>query len=159
MKRLFNIKTFIVLLIAIFVFSVVNLYNVFAAEKIITLTGVNVIDKSTSVSTGSIDFDDETITNDATFHVLDDFITYELTFKNNSDKTIKVKKLNITNPDEYITYDFLEDIDKTVDPDDEFSIEITAKYAKEETNLSNRSKDLQTKFNLLFDDGNETVKL
>ena len=93
-------KIIIFIMILIFIFSVFQIGHTFATTESISLTNVEIVDKSDGVIVKGLNYENKTITNDFIFNKFGDFITYKITLKNNDNKDYIINKISDNNKNE-----------------------------------------------------------
>jgi len=103
-------KKIIVLLIAM-ILSIINIRVVKADTKNIEVTNIEVKEKSGTISVVDPVLESNEITSNITFNKVNDFVTFELTLKNNESEKYKITSIkdNNTNNNLKIEYSFNED--------------------------------------------------
>ena len=97
-------KFMILILIMVFLFSIIQIGYAFASAEKISLTNVEIINKSDTVYVDNITYENKEINNNITFHKVGDFVTYKITIKNNENKNYIIKSISDDNINQYITY-------------------------------------------------------
>jgi len=94
----------------LFVFFV-GIITVNAETKNIKVTSVTVKEKSTTIEVADPVISDNEITSNITFNKLNDYVTFELTLKNNESEKYKITSItdNNTNANLEIEYDYSND--------------------------------------------------
>ena len=153
-------KTNILLIIAIavFIFSIINIENSFSSNEKFSLTDVEITNKSDTVEVNGISYEGETITNNIIFHKVGDIVTYKLTVKNNTEKTYTLNSIKNNNENEYITYVFDDYKGIIFNQAEEKSFYITAKYEKELKDISKRDQNFSANFSFNLEDENGEKK-
>ena len=126
-------KVIFSLLLIVSIFGVVN---VLAEEVIFKITKIEVKEKSDKVTVNDVSLSGGTITNDIVFTDKDDYITYNITIKNNTSDKYTIKSISDDNTSQYLkyTYDDLSNIE--LDAGDEKTFNLTITYVQETTNLT-----------------------
>ena len=104
--------------------------NVDAEEMPLSLEDVSLSDKSYSVGIENLGTNNNEVENTMFFNKVGDFIDYEVTIKNNSDKEITIEEIVDDNTSEYITYEYPDSEGKVVAAGENNSFHIKAVYAK-----------------------------
>lgn len=157
-------KFMILILIMVFLFSIIQIGHAFASIEKISLTNVEIINKSDTVYVDNITYENKEINNNITFHKVGDFVTYKITIKNNENKNYIIKSISDDNVNEYITYEYNTYEGVILGSNEEKQIYITAKYSKELNDVSRRDQSFLTKFSLNIEDekgnsSNEEIKI
>ena len=129
MKKIFRV--FFSLLL---IFSVFGTINVLAAETIFSITNISVKEKSDKVTVNDISISGGSIINDIVFTDKDDYITYDITIKNNSSDKYTIKSISDDNTSTYLDYTY-DDLSNTeLNAGDEKTFNLTIIYIEETTN-------------------------
>ena len=133
-----------VLLTLILVFSIFNIVSVYAEEVIFKVTKVEVKEKSDGVIVNDVSVKDGTITNDIDFSSKDDYIKYNITFKNDSKNTYTIKSISDDNDSEYLdySYDDLKNVKVEAGKEKTFELKITYKKESSNSNISDKKVSL-----------------
>lgn len=146
-------KIIILLLLFICLFS--N-SNVMAQSNIISLINVKVHDKSDTTIVNDVNYDNLSISSDVTFHNVNDYVTYEITLKNNTRKNYILKSLTTTSNNDYVIYSCTNCSALNVPKEGEIKVLLTSKYMTQVQNINERTQnnefDLQLK--LIDENGN-----
>ena len=157
-------KFMILILIMVFLFSIIQIGHAFASAEKISLTNVEIINKSDTVYVDNITYENKEINNNITFHKVGDFVTYKITIKNNENKNYIIKSISDDNINQYITYEYNTYEGVILGSNEEKQIYITAKYSKELNDVSKRDQLFLVKFSLNIEDEkgnslNEEIKI
>ena len=142
-----------VLFSLLLIFSIFGTINVLAEEVIFKITNISVKEKSSGVTVNDVSLSGETITNDIVFTDKDDYITYNITFKNNTSDKYKILSISDDNDSEYLdyTYDDLSNIE--LNGGDEKTFNLTITYKKETTNSNVTDKAVNLTLSYEKEDG------
>ena len=127
--------------------------NVKAATKNIEISNVSVIDKSGTITVVDPVFSSNEITSNITFNQKDDYVTFELTLKNNENDKYKIESIkdNNTNNNLKIEYDYDTNY---LSKGDTSKIKVKLTYKNQLVNVDRVSlNDLQIFINLVNEDG------
>ena len=124
------------------VLSVIGIINVLASEPIFKITKIEVKEKSDKATVNNVSVSGGTINNDIIFTDKDDYITYNITIKNNTSDDYTIKSISDDNDSEYLkyTYDDLSDIKIEAGKEKIFTMTIT--YIKESSDLTVTDKSV-----------------
>lgn len=158
MNKKFFKKILSLILIVTFVFSAFGIVKATAETKAFTLTDASIKEKSDTVE-ASVSVKDGSVLNNLTFHKLNDYIIYTLTFKNNDTKDYIIKGITDNNGSEYVKYEYDQYADETIKAGETKNIELKVSYIKEVTDIDERSiKDsVKLSFDIEDKDGNKVV--
>ena len=147
MNKLFK-SIFMLYFIFTFIFSIIN---VFAEDNKLSLKSVTVGDKSYNVGIEKLNVDNNSVTNDMFFNEVGDYITYNVTIKNNSTSTYTIKSISDDNDNQYVKYDYSDYKGTVIAPGSEKTLSIKASYSKHAPSkvLNNNTVN----FNILYEDG------
>ena len=150
-------KIIIFIMILIFIFSVFQIGHTFATTESISLTNVEIVDKSDGVIVKGLNYENKTITNDFIFNKFGDFITYKITLKNNDNKDYIINKISDNNKNEYLTYEYDNYSGTQINSNEEKSFNIIMKYSAEINDMTQREQSISVNilFNFIDKDGNE----
>ena len=142
-------KIFLLLMLTI----LFSFTDVKAATKNIEISNVSVIDKSGTITVVDPVFSSNEITSNITFNQKDDFVTFELTLKNNENDKYKIESIedNNTNSNLKIEYDYDTNY---LSKGDTSKIKVKLTYKNQLVNVDRVSlNDLQIFINLVNEDG------
>lgn len=151
-------KAIIFIIMCIFLFSIFKIGHTFAANETLSLTNVEIVNKSPTVDVSSITYENKIITNDITFHKLGDVVTYRITVKNNESKNYTIKSINDDNTNEYITYEYDSYVGTKLNSNEEKAFDITAKYSYKLNDISKREQSFSVTFLFNLEDENGNNK-
>lgn len=145
----------LVLLIAWFL--IIRVGTSFASKNSFEITYAEVSTKSPYVEISNFNFEKGKVKSDVVFHKVGDSITYKLKLRNTDDKTYVIKKVSDNNNNYHVSYRYADYAGKKVNAQDEFTFELTEKYAVENNDVSNREQNLSVilTFEIEDEDGNE----
>ena len=141
MKKIIGIasKIFLSLLLVV---SVLGLTRVFADNAVFKITNIGIKEKTDGVIVNDASISHDEINNDIVLTDKDDFITYNITIKNNSDKNYLIKSISDDNDSEYLEYNYSDMKDVKIESGKEKTIELTLKYKKESNRVNISTKKL-----------------
>ena len=155
-----KIKRFIsIITLLLFVLSVFNIGRVFASPDILKITGVSINDKSQDVDAAVLDYSNDTIRSNVSYHRLNDYTTYKVTIKN-TDKIKHIVELLVDNNSaDYLEYEYDGYRNTILEPNQEVDVYIKEIFRKQPTTLSNRnrSNNVVFTFNLIDEVKNESI--
>ena len=149
MKKIF---TGFVFLISFVMVSILMSPMVNAASKDIEVTNIKVKDKSGTITVEEPTISNGEISSGIKFNEIDDFVTFELTLKNNESDKYKITSIEDNNENENIEleYDYDEDY---IDENKTAKIRIKMTYKNKLVNQNMSLKDLSIKLNFEKEDG------
>ena len=151
-------KVIIFIIMCIFLFSIFKIGHTFASTETLSLTNVEIVNKSSTADVSGITYENTTITNNITFHKVGDTVTYRITVKNNGNENYIIKSINDDNTNEYITYEHDSYAGTKFNSNEEKTFDITVKYSTELTDMSKREQSFSVKFSFNFEDENGNNK-
>ena len=155
-----KIKSFIsIITLLLFVLSVFNIGRVFASPDILKITGVSINDKSQDVDAAVLDYSNDTIRSNVSYHRLNDYTTYKVTIKN-TDKIKHIVELLVDNNSaDYLEYEYDGYRNTILEPNQEVDVYIKEIFRKQPASLSNRnrSNNVVFTFNLIDEVKNESI--
>ena len=118
---------------------IIPFLNVKAEGNYLSLEGVDVSEKSTSVGIEKLDSSNNEVENTMFFNKVGDFINYEVTVKNNSEEDVTIKEIVDDNTSENIKYEYPDSSGKVIAAGATDSFHIKAIYVKaaSSNNLTN----------------------
>lgn len=145
-------------LIITFVFSAFGIIKATADTTAFTLTDATVKEKSDKVES-DISVSNGNVTNNLTFHKLNDYIVYKLTFKNNDTKDYVIKSISDNNSNEHIKYEYDQYTNETIKAGETKDILVKVTYVKEVTDINKRNTTdpVKLSFEIEDTDGNKVV--
>ena len=131
----------------IFVAFFVGILTVNAESKDIKVTSVTVKEKSTTIEVADPVISDNEITSNITFNQLNDYVTFELTLKNNESEKYKITSITDNNISSNIEveYDYPEDF---ISSGDEAKVRVKLTYKNQLTNSNISFDNLTITFNV-----------
>ena len=148
-----NIKR--VLLVLLMFITVFGISNVKALGKDIKVTDITVKDKSGTITVVDPTLSGDEVTSNITFNKKDDFVTFELTLKNNESEKYKIESIkdNNTNENIKIEYTFSKDF---IPSGNTSKVTIKLSYKNKLINVDKVSlNDLTIKMNLVNEEGKD----
>ncbi len=148
MKRIVTIVLFIFCIIS---FGIINV----SALNEIELKNISVESKSEKASIDILSFNDLKFNMDLSLYDVDDYVTYKMILKNNSNETYEIESITDNNELEYISnsYEFNQ---KEFKPNDELEVIVTTKYIKRIPKyLEEFNKSIKIKIN--YTNGESTI--
>ena len=130
----------------LFVFFV-GILTVNAESKNIKVTSVTVKEKSSTIEVAEPVISNNEITSNITFNQLNDYVTFELTLKNNESEKYKITSItdNNTNENLEVEYDYPEDF---ISSNDEAKVKVKLTYKNKLTNENISLDNLTITFNV-----------
>ena len=138
-------------------FLIIKTGTAFASKNLFEITDAEVSTKSPYVEISNFNFEKGKVKSDVVFHKVGDSITYKLKLKNTDDNAYTIKKVSDNNKNYHVSYKYADYAGKKVNAQEEFTFELTEKYAVENNDISNREQNLSVTltFEIEDEDGNE----
>ncbi len=133
-----------ILFTVLLLFSVFKIVRVDAVDVPFKITNIEVKDKSSGVIINDVSINSGTITNDIVFSNKDDYIKYNVTFKNDSEKDYIIKSISDDNDSSNLeyTYDDLSNVKIEAGKEKTFELTLTYKLESSSVNISNKKVNL-----------------
>ena len=161
-KKLPYKKILSIFLLVMYVFAIViisRIGRVSADIKAFQLTRAKVVEKSdTAEANITIDREDNINTN-FTFHKVNDFIIFDLSFKNNDDKDYYIRSIMDDNTNPHIIYDYDQHKNEVIKAGKSINIRVKLTYDDEVKDLTKRNIKDDVKFSFDIEDayGNKVL--
>ena len=142
-----------VLFSLLLIVSIFGTFNVLAEEVIFKITNISVKEKSDKVTVNDVSLSGGSIVNDIVFTDKDDYITYNITFKNNTSDKYKILSITDDNDSDYLDYTY-DDLSNTeLNAGDEKTFNLTITYKQETNNLTISDKAVSLTLTYEKEDG------
>lgn len=142
-----------VLFSLLLIVSIFGTFNVLAEEVIFKIINISVKEKSNGVTVNDVSLSGGSIVNDIVFTDKDDYITYNITFKNNTSDKYKILSITDDNDSEYLDYTY-DDLSNTeLNGGDEKTFNLTITYKQETNNLTISDKAVSLTLTYEKEDG------
>lgn len=125
-----------VLFSLLLIVSIFGTFNVLAEEVIFKITNISVKEKSDKVTVNEVSLSGGSIVNDIVFTEKDDYITYNITIKNNTEDDYTIKSITDDNTSPYLKYTYDDSSNVKVESGKEKTFNMTVTYIQETTNLT-----------------------
>ena len=160
-KKLPLKKILSVFLLLMYVFAVLSISKIGKAAadiKVFQIVDAKVSEKSEAAIV-DVNFNEKTVNTNFTFHKINDYIIYDLTFKNNDKKDYIIKGITDDNENPYVIYSYDQQKDKTIKAGGTIKIPVKISYDNEVTDLGKRhiSDNVNFSFNIEDKDGNKLI--
>lgn len=147
LKKLFIIRTLLILIFVVSLFSSINTLANTNPFKIIDA----VIDNKSEGVTGSIDsFTNDEVKDNIKFYKLNDSVTYKITLKNNRDNEIKISSISDDNKNSYLEYVYDNLSNTTIKANEEFEFIFKVVYKNELEDITKRDQINNVNFNINY---------
>lgn len=147
-------KIFLMFLITLSLFSVTN---VSAASKNIELVGIDIVDKSNTISVDEPVISSNEITSSIKFNELNDYVDYKLTLKNNENERLKIESINDNLENENIEILYTFDSSNYINSNDTTIVNVKMVYKNQLINVDKiEINDLKIILNLVSEEGNSS---
>ena len=120
-------------IILLFLSSFLLYTNVYAESNLV-IESVRTTEKSSTMVVSDLSYVDMTITSKMEFHTLNDFVTYEIEIKNNSEKTYTLSKIINHLNTNYLSVES-DDIGTIISKEEKKTIHVKVKYVEELINV------------------------
>ena len=134
-------------------FSIFSVVNVLASEVIFQITKIEVKEKSDKVTVNDVSLSGGSITNDIVFTDKDDYITYNITIKNNTEDDYTIKSISDDNTSTYLKYTYDDLSNVKVESGKEKTFNMTITYIQETPNLTITDKAVSLTLTYEKEDG------
>ncbi|MBP5511963.1 InlB B-repeat-containing protein [Candidatus Saccharibacteria bacterium] len=143
----------------LFLFSIINTYNAFAAARIFKVEDAKLTELSENADGAITSFDEQEIVSSVTFHALNDSAKYIVTLKNTDSVDHTIKGISDDNKNTYIFYEYASYEDTVVKANETFNFIVTAKYQNPVENINNRTQTGNVNFTISYEGGEEVLPL
>ena len=159
MKKVLK-KSSRVLFLILLVVSIFNIFNVLGEEVVFKITNIEIKDKSNGVDASIVDYDNDNVKTNITYHNLNDYVVFDVTLKNNSSKKYTIKEISDNNTSDNLEYVYDKHENDVFNSNEEKSLQIKTIYKNENNNINKRIINNSVKFtiSLIDENGNETSK-
>lgn len=134
------------------VISAVPLIWCFAANAAahLAVQNVTVVDKSTNVVAENPTVFGNTVTSTIVFHVLDDYVKYNLDLKNTTGTSFKILDITDDNSSELVEYSYDNHADEVIDAGEPLNLELTITYIQKHLDDSDRTLNNNVTFTISY---------
>lgn len=146
--------TAIIILMSYLVLQFVGNSNVYATEDTISITNVEIIEKTETVDVESLSYENTAVNANIVYHKVGDYVKYKITINNNSNQNYKIKSLSNDNKNEYISYEHSNYSNTEFKSNSSTELFITVKYLKEIDDITKRIQETNTNLLLIMEDAN-----
>ncbi len=133
----------------------------FASKNSFEVTDAEISTKSPYVEISDFKFEKGKIASNVVFHKVGDSVTYKLKLKNTDESAYTIKSVSDNNKNNHVSYTYANCKGKKVNAKEEFTFELTEKYALENNDVSNRNQNLSVTLTFEIEDengnANETI--
>lgn len=154
-----NLLVAFVVLIAWFL--LIRVGTSFASKNSFEIIDAEISTKSPYVEISDFNFEKGNIASNVVFHKVGDSVTYKLKMKNTDDTEYIIKSVSDDNKNDHVSYTYGNYVGKKVNAQEEFTFELTEKYALENNDVSNRNQNLSVILTFEIEDqngnSNETI--
>ncbi len=116
------------------------------------LESATVLDKATDVVAENPIVSGNTATSTIVFHLLDDFVTYNLSLKNSTTTSFKILDITDNNTNEFVEYTYDNHADEVVDAGQALDLEVTITYIQEHLDDDDRTQNNDVTFVISYQD-------
>ena len=142
-------------------FLLIRVGSSFASKNSFEIIDAEISTKSPYVEISDFNFEKGNIASNVVFHRVGDSVTYKLKMKNTDDTEYTIKSVSDNNKNDHVSYTYANYAGKKVNAQEEFTFELTEKYALENNDVSNRNQNLSVTLTFEIEDqngnSNETI--
>ncbi|MBO4245342.1 MAG: InlB B-repeat-containing protein [Bacilli bacterium] len=148
----------LLLLYASAIIIISRIDKVAADIKVFQLVNAKIAEKSEKAQV-DVKFNEKTVNTNFTFHQVNDYIIYNLTFKNNDKKDYIIKEIYDDNENPYVIYSYDQFKDKKIKAGGTITIPVKITYDSEVNDLDKRhiSDSVKFSFNIMDKEGNMVI--
>lgn len=146
-----KVKVIAIMLFVSLLVSIIGTSSVFAAESTISVTNVEITEKSDTIEIEKLEFDNTSIDSNIVYHKVGDYVKYKITIKNTSTQKYTIKSISDNNKNEFISYEYPDYAKTEIDADGSVDILVTIVYSKE-ADEQNKVQDLSVDISLTLED-------
>ena len=138
-------------IIGIAVLTVPIVWSIAAnAAAHLAVQSVTVVDKSTNVVAENPTVSGNTVTSTIVFHVLDDYVKYNLDLKNTTGTSFKILDITDDNSSELVEYSYDNHADEVIDAGESLNLELTITYIQGHLDDSDRTLNNNVTFTISY---------
>ena len=145
-------KIGLLVILILFIVSIFSINSVLADEGIFNLTNAEIKSKTETTIVNNFLFENEVITSDITFYKVGDYVTYELTVKNVSDKDYTISSITDNNKNKNIVYEYDKNEGTKVKGNESITLLVKELYKKGESDSDKRNKNLSVTLTIHYVD-------
>ena len=116
----------------------------------LTVQSVTVVNKSTNVVAENPTVSGNTVTSTIVFHVLDDYVKYNLDLKNTTDTSFKILDITDDNSNELVEYSYDNHANEVIDAGESLNLELTITYIQKHHDDSDRTLNNNVTFTISY---------
>ena len=116
----------------------------------LTVQSVTVVNKSTDVVAENPTVSGNTVTSTIVFHVLDDYVKYNLDLKNTTGTSFKILDITDDNSSELVEYSYDNHADEVIDAGESLNLELTITYIQKHLDDSDRTLNNNVTFTISY---------
>lgn len=148
-------KAFIIIFALTFVISLFMEINALAQAKIFKLNNASITEMSTGVSGNISNFTDEEVTNNITFHKLNDYAKLKLELTSKVNREITILGITDDNSNSYITYEYDKHENEKISSNGTLNFIVKAVYKNTVTDTSKRNQTNNVTLTIKYLDNGE----
>ena len=152
-KKMLKSKMIVVIALMLFAVMMIKIGTVYAANEIVKVKAIEVVEKSETVDVKGLKVDNGKIVNNVVFHKVGDKVVYGLTVENVDSKEYTIKSIK-TEGNENITYEFLECEGKKLESNKEIKLNFAITYENEVKDKDKRNQNFSQNIVLELKDEN-----
>ena len=152
------LSVFLLLLYATAIIIISRIDKVSADIKVFQLVNAKIAEKSENAKV-DVKFNEKSVNTNFTFHKINDYIVYNLTFKNNDKKDYIIKGIYDDNENPYVIYSYEQFKDQKIKAGGTITIPVKITYDSEVNDLDKRniSDTVKFSFNIMDKEGNMVI--
>ena len=116
----------------------------------LAVQSVTVVDKSTNVVAENPTVSGNTVASTIVFHVLDDYVKYNLDLKNTTGTSFKILDITDDNSSELVEYSYDNHVDEVIDTGESLNLELTITYIQQHFDDSDRTLNNNVTFTISY---------
>ncbi len=116
----------------------------------LAVQSVTVVDKSTNVVAENPTVSGNTVASTIVFHVLDDYVKYNLDLKNTTGTSFKILGITDDNSSELVEYSYDNHVDEVIDTGESLNLELTITYIQQHLDDSDRTLNNNVTFTISY---------
>ena len=138
-------------------FSLITLNTVSAATGPFKITDASIAAKSTDVDATIVSFEDAEINSEATFHRLNDSVTYLVTISNIGDKSYTINSITDNNTNTHLTYNYSTHAGEEIAAGSDLALEVEIVYTDVVAEITDRVQNLDIEFIIDYEEEDDIV--
>ncbi|MBR3898186.1 MAG: InlB B-repeat-containing protein [Bacilli bacterium] len=157
MKRHFFKHIISIILIICICISIFGIGKGLAEEPPLILTNALIDGKSDDVEATILDFKENNLKTDVTYHKVNGYVNFKLTIKNTTDTQYKLKYVNDNSENNNIKYEYNYQENQIISPHSTIDISLKATYISGVTNINDRNQNLEVIISIIAENENGQI--